>query len=361
MKNFIRIGIIGCGWIAENAHIPALMQESRCRLTALFDSDGARAEGMGKKWGIDSTFNNLEKFFKSGVEAVIIATPNGTHVHYTLEALKRGIHVLCEKPVAFHTNEMQQIMQVSKECNAIYIPGFVNRWREDIQNVYQIIQEKGIGKIQRMEAGWLRRAGVPRPGTWFTNRELAGGGVLVDLGSHIVDICLLLLGEREPVSYEMESSLCSMEKIKSIGEAGWFEREDARAFHVDVEDSVTASVGFQDDTKLRLKLSWLAPVKADCTYFRIYGTQGELRLQTLFGFSNDRLWENDVLEITQNGVKTKKIFNQDRKSAGNAFKKMLGYFVDSVLTHSTNFTDIRDAEKTVSLIENLYLVENRNM
>lgn len=360
MQHFVKIGIIGCGWIIEHAYLPVLIQESRGKIVALFDPNGKRLKELENKWGITKTYDNLKDFFESEVEAVIIATPNSTHFYYTLEALKCGIHVLCEKPVAFHFNEIRQIMQASKENDAIYVPGFVNRWREDIQSLCQTTNKGKIGKIEKMEAGWLRKTGVPRPGTWFTSRRLAGGGVLMDLGPHIVDICLLCLGEREPVSYELTSSICNSEKIKSLGGASWFHRNDPQEFNIDVEDSAIVDVGFKDNITLNIKLSWCAPVKGDCTYFRLYGTHGEIQLRTLFGFSNNRLWEKDVLEVTENGVKTRTILNEDKNSAKEAFAKMIANFIESILNHKAEFIDVKDAGKTVSLIENLYKVENRN-
>lgn len=356
----VRFGVIGCGWIVDFAHIPALTQISNGKLSALFDVDIERAKELGSKWGVMNVYNDLEQFFSSEIEAVIIATPNSSHVYYTIEALKRGIHVLCEKPVAFHADEVEEIMETAKTHNAIYIPGFVNRWREDIQKVYKEIQAGTIGKIQKVEAGWLRRIGVPRPGTWFTNRKYAGGGVLTDLGSHVMDICLFFLGEQEAVSYELVSSICNSEKIQKVGGANWFQRNDAAEFSMDVEDTIIADVRFKNNISLQVKISWLAPVEGDCTYFRIYGTDGNMQLKTLFGFSNDRLWENDVLEITNKETKKEYILNEDRTSAKNAFVEMLRYFTESILTQETNFTNGNDAKRTVSLIENLYQVEQVN-
>lgn len=359
MEGIVKVGIIGCGWITEYAHIPALVKERMCRVVSLFDSDYEKAEKLGKKWEIPNTYNDLYEFLDSGIEAVIIATPNAFHVKYTVASLKRGIHVLCEKPVAFHMEEIEQIRQVLHAEDVVYVPGFVNRWREDIQKLYQIISEERVGKIVKMEAGWLRKAGVPRPGTWFTNRALAGGGVLTDLGSHVADICLFCLGNREPVSYKLVSAVCDNEEIKKTGGADWFLKKDAGLFDMNVEDSIIANVLFQDDVELEIRLSWLAPVEADCTYFKICGTQGEILLRTLFGFSTQRLWEKDILECTQNGVKTEMIFNEDRSSAQHAFEEMISYFIKAVANHKAGFTNITDAGRTVSLIENLYMKENR--
>ena len=136
-------------------------------------------------------------------------------------------------------------------------------------------------------------------------------------------------------------------------------KKDTSLFDMDVEDSIIADVMFKDDVELQMRLSWLAPIEADCTYFKIYGTQGEILLKTLFGFSTQRLWEKDILEITGNGVKTELIFNEESNSARHAFEKMISYFAEAVINRKAGFTDIMDAQRTVSLIENLYMNENR--
>lgn len=360
MESIVKIGIMGCGWIADFAHLPALSQIEKVKVEALFDIQSGRGKSLGEKWKVSKVYSDMNEFFDSGIDAVIIATPNATHVPFSLEALKRGIHVLCEKPVAFTAEEIEQIQCVAKEHNVLYIPGFVNRWREDIQKVYGLLREGAVGQIQDIQAGWLRRRGVPRPGTWFTNKQLSGGGVLVDLGSHVMDICLLFLEDLKPSSYKLYSSICDGEKMKTAGGAEWFKRADTEELSLDVEDSVAAYVEFEENVHMEVKLSWLAPVEGDCTYFKIKGTEGEIYLKTLFGFSNDRMWSKDSLKVS--GKKNfELVLNEDRLSAKNAFCGMLRYFVNAVISRNTDFTNVEDALKNVSLIEQLYKIEEHTV
>lgn len=360
MMNKIKIGIMGCGWIAENAHMPALKNISNALVTAAFDLDINRAINLCKKFSILKAYEDVDKFLESGLDAVIIATPNYTHVDFTLKALEKGISVLCEKPVAFHTNEIDKIRKLAKKNHAVYVPAYVNRWRQDIQEVYELIEKGTIGSIKTMDAGWIRKHGVPRPGTWFTNRELSGGGVLTDLGSHILDICNLFMGELKPIKYKLLTSSLNEEKVESAGAAGWFLREESAKLGINVEDTAIAVIEYEKVVQLQVNLSWLAPVQNDCTYFRIEGVKGSLELKTLFGFSNERLWEKDTLIVQTDGKRIVKHFNKEENNTKLAFRDMLSYFVSSVQSKNTDFTNIEDAQKAVEVIEQLYIMEEEN-
>lgn len=129
------------------------------------------AKDIAEKFSIQYLFDKFNDFLDCGLDGIIIATPNITHVPYTMEALRRGIGVLCEKPVALKSSEVKEIIEIVKEHNVIYVPGFVNRWRVDIQELYSALKEEKLGEIISVNAGWFRKSGMPRPGTWFTNRE----------------------------------------------------------------------------------------------------------------------------------------------------------------------------------------------
>lgn len=356
----LAIGIVGCGWIVEFAHLPALQKKEDVQIKAVFDINMERAQDISKKFSIEYAFDKFEAFLNCGLDGIIIATPNATHVPYTMEALRRNIGVLCEKPVALKSAEVNEIIKICKEQNVIYVPGFVNRWRMDIQALYSALKEEKLGEIKSIEAGWLRRSGVPRPGTWFTNRKFSGGGVLVDLGSHVMDICLMLLGNRNPQNYELITSICNQEKMKETGAAEWFKSRDNSKYEMDVEDTAIANVKYEDGVTLFVKLSWLAPIDADCTYFRVTGAKGQMHLKTLFGFSTDRLWKEDTLQFNIDGKEEVIQFDMSENKSREAFGEMLSYYCDSLRCRRTEYTNCYDALRTVALIENLYRIEEQD-
>lgn len=353
----VEIGIAGCGWIAGHAHIPALLKNKNVIIKAVFDTCMENALQACKDFSIRNAFFEFQEFLECGLDAVIITSPNHTHVNYTLEAIAHKINVLCEKPVAVKEEEVRKIMQLAEKQGVIYVPGFVNRWRQDIKTMCEWIQSGRLGTIEQVDGGWLRKSGVPRPGSWFTNRDLAGGGVLADLGSHIIDICSMFLGMQKPVDFELITSRCYAQKTKHTGAAGWFQKDETCRYERNVEDSAIAHVTFEDHTSMNVNLSWMAPVCADYTYFKIKGSRGQAMLKTLFGFSNERLYKQDLLQFNIGGVLETVSFSSHENNTKCAFSEMLCYFTNAVIHNKTGFTNSLDALNTVAIIENLYKKE----
>lgn len=349
----VNIGIVGCGWIAQNAHIPTLIDREDAKIISVFDISIDRAKEVASRFDIKNAYDDYESFLKSQVDAVIICTPNSTHAHYSIMALKNGKHVLCEKPVALTTEEINEIIISAQGHEKLFVPGFVNRFRNDVIKLKEILKSKKIGQINKIEAGWIRRSGVPRPGTWFTNEELAGGGVLVDLGSHIIDICLMLIDDKQ---YE-KTTLKTFNKLYSQNEvqATWFKSQEKDDFAINVEDTAIATVQFTNELELDIKLSWLSESQGDITYITVYGTDGIAELKTLFGFSIDRLYVDDTLIVKKiNGINEHICFDKNLNNASIAFEGLYNYFINSIKNKELNFLTPQDGYYTVKLIEDLY-------
>jgi len=349
----VKIGFIGCGWIVENAHIPAFLKQKNSKLAAVFDIEFAKAERLAKKYAIKKYYDNFDNFLESDIEAVIVATPNYSHSYYSLKSLSRGIHVLCEKPVAISTNELLSVIEMARKMKKVFLPGYVNRFRPDILKIKELILGNELGEIREIEAGWLRKSGIPRPGSWFTNKKYSGGGVLIDIGTHILDICLMLIGEQNYQNIELKLSQNNLNLNKTKG-AKWFQQTANMAYTIDVEDTAIAKIVCDRNLKIEVKLSWAAPVKADSTYIYIWGPKARLELKTLFGFSNDRLWEKDSLEIIDNrNNELIRSYNLPDNKAMVAFENLANCFVNVIMQKETCLSD-HEALKVVSIIEQLY-------
>ncbi len=353
MEKKIRLGFIGCGWIVENAHIPAFSKLDTVEILSVFDVDIDRARRISEAFNIKNYCDNIEQFFASGIDAAVIATPNHTHADYSLRALGHGLHVLCEKPVALSTSEIKEIISTANAKGLVYMPGFVNRFRYDIMKLRDIVLSGELGEIKSIEAGWLRRNGVPRPGTWFTSREYSGGGVLVDLGSHVIDICMMLFGSQKPQELTLITSMLDNRTV--LNSAQWFTGNYTDRYQVNVEDTAYAEVKYDDGRSINLKLSWTAPIDGDATYFNIIGTKSSVKLKTLFGFSNDKLWQKDLLIKSHN---ENEVFDSNTNSTRNAFDSMAIYFSGIIGGQVADYLKPEDAFNTVSLIEQLYINEN---
>lgn len=354
----VKIGIAGCGWIAEKAHIPSFRCLEGTEICSLFDLDGYRAENISTKYNIRPIHDDYDEFLSSGIDAVVIATPNDTHAEYSVRALERGIHVLCEKPAAITTEEIQNVVKVAGSNHGIYVPGFVNRFRHDICKMRNMVSRNEIGDIISVKSGWLRKSGLPRPGTWFTNKKHSGGGVLIDLGSHVIDICSMFFGNASPTGVSLSTKTDSKKALKAGAE--WFSTGAENILPIDVEDTAIGTIMLETDKSIEFELSWSAPVEGDCTYFTITGTRGEIQLKTLFGFSNDRLWDKDSLRIREKSSEYFEIpVNRELNSTRMAFYDMASYFVNVIRGKAEHVITEQDALKNVGMIEALYNSEDK--
>lgn len=355
----IKIGVAGCGWIAEKAHLPALQRIEGVEIVSLCDSNLERAREVARNNGIANVFDHYAGFLESDLDAVVVATPNYTHADFTLQALAKGKHVLCEKPLAFSSRDVRQAIELAQKVNKLFLPGFVNRFREDIQKGWDLVQKQEIGRIRQVKAGWVRRAGMPRPGTWFTNKKYSGGGVLLDLGSHVLDIGLMFLKDETPQNAELQTW---RNYGKNTGaSAGWFSAGTGGGLPVDVEDTAQARVEFQSGAVLEVELSWCAPVENDFTYFTISGTGGEIQLRTLFGFSLDRLWPEDSLIIRNSREETVQIpLDRETNNTGQAFLTMADYLIKRIMGAKSDYLTMEDGFRTAHITEMLYQNEKQS-
>lgn len=355
MSKVINIGIAGTGWIVEKVYIPILTNLSGVKIVSFFEPVEGRRTEMKSKYQFRqySFFENYDDFLQSNIDCVIVATPNYTHEELSVKALEKGLDVLCEKPAALSEKEINRVIEAAKKGHAVYMPGFVNRFRQDVRTVKELIDSNRIGEIKEIKAGWLRKGGIPRLGSWFTKKELSGGGVLFDLGSHVLDICLMLLGTSFK---EREVTLKSVYKNESLrNSAAWFEnRESTNNIVMDVESTVFATIKAQQQN-LKVALSWNAPVKGDCTYFYINGTKGKIVFRTLFGYSTNKLWEDSSIRLIIDDQPEEVIVNEHTaKNADDAFYEMLSCFVDKVKGKVRKEVCAEDAVRNVCIIEELY-------
>ncbi|MGE5632557.1 MAG: Gfo/Idh/MocA family protein [Caulobacteraceae bacterium] len=349
----VRIGIAGCGWIARKAHIPALRKIDNAVLSAVFDINCEQAASAAREYDIPNIYQSFKELVQSDIDAVIICTPNYLHGKHSIMALEYGKHVLCEKPVALSLEEIKNVISVAERNKRLFIPGQVNRFRYDIQKINEIISSGEIGQVASIKAGWLRRSGIPRPGTWFTCKEYSGGGVLVDLGSHIIDICLMFMGDREYCQTELFTVRSNGRS--SASSALWFKSEEKSVLPINVEEEAEARISFEGNARIDLKLSWCSQIKGDITYFKILGNKGSIKLITLFGFSDDRLYKTDLLRLkSESGTETEIYLDKSTNSTKNAFEEMEEYFISRVCGNFSGFLTQDDGLRTVALIEELY-------
>jgi len=196
----VRVGIIGCGGIANGKHMPALSKLDNVEMVAFCDIIRERAEAAAKKYGTEDAkvYVDYKELLKDEtIEVVHVCTPNKSHADITVDALEAGKHVMCEKPMAKTAADARRMVEAAKRTGKKLTIGYQNRFRADSQYLYQACRRGDLGEIYFAKAHAIRRRAVP---TWgvFLNEEEQGGGPLIDIGTHALDLTLWMMDNYKP-------------------------------------------------------------------------------------------------------------------------------------------------------------------
>jgi predicted dehydrogenase len=277
--NATKIGVVGAGWPAVQ-HINGFRKLREIELV-LCDADAKRLEHAAKEHHIEKTFvSYAEMLEQARLDAVCIATPNFLHAQMTEAALARGLHVLCEKPMAMNALEAQRMAAAAERAKKVLMIAYKMRFERENQYLKQLIVDGELGNIYFARAAWVRRRGIPGMGGWFTDKTKSGGGSLIDIGVHVMDLALWFMGYPEMQS--VSSSYGSMFGIH--GRGGWGGGV-AQGVHFDVDDYAVAHVRFGKGSSMIAQSSWAAHIERDRVEFELWGDKGGAKLNPLAVFS----------------------------------------------------------------------------
>lgn len=278
----MRLGLIGAGRIVERVHLPLLREFPDVELAGLYDPDFARAQELAQRFGVERVCRNVDELWDLNLGATLVACPNHLHAELSIAALQAGSHVMCEKPMATSVDEAEAMLLAAHESGRELMVAFTNRFRPEVIALHDAISKGRLGDITAIRCGWLRNNGVPGATSWFTKRERSGGGVLIDLGSHLLDLVIWLTERRRLLDVG-----CVLDRtVEPQEQADWYSTSQAgSAGGCDVEAGATAFAVFEGPIDVSLEVSWAGSREQDQTYLHVIGKNGEARLQTLFGLS----------------------------------------------------------------------------
>jgi len=257
MKNGkLQLGFIGCGGIAFNKHFPSLKElPELCELTAFCDIVKERAEQAAREFGtkkakIYTDYN--EMLMDESIDVVHVLTPNVVHCPATVAAFKANKHVLCEKPMAHSTEAARQMLDAWKQSGKKFTIGYQNRFRQEVQALHKSCEEGELGEIYFAKAHAVRRRAVP---TWgvFPNKALQGGGPLIDIGTHALDMTLWAMNNYEPESVT-GSVFYKLGHLQEAAESNIFGPWDLETY--EVEDSAFGFIKMKNGASIYLESSW---------------------------------------------------------------------------------------------------------
>ncbi|MFC8303881.1 Gfo/Idh/MocA family protein [Specibacter sp. NPDC057265] len=273
----LKVAVIGLGWAGQQ-HLAAYHALSGVEVVAVAALEPELLAAAAAEFNIPHTFARWEDLLeREGLDAVSVAVPTFLHAPIAIAALDRGLHVLSEKPLARNADEGAAMVAAARAAGRVLDVVFNHRRRGDIKKLKSILDAGELGRPYYAKASWLRRRGIPTLGSWFTNPELSGGGPLVDIGVHVLDYALHLLGEPAVISV----SAATHSALGSQGRGGGGDYFAASSNHkFEVEDFASAFIRLEGGVTLLVEAGWASYREpADLMDFRVYGTDGGAELR----------------------------------------------------------------------------------
>ncbi|ELC8442781.1 Gfo/Idh/MocA family oxidoreductase [Clostridium perfringens] len=302
MSRVVKVGVIGCGGIANGKHLPGLSKIKEVELVAFCDLEIDKAEKAAKEYGTEEAkvYSDYKELLKDEtIEVIHVCTPNRSHSFITIDALEAGKHVMCEKPMAKTAEEARKMLEAAKRTGKKLTIGYQNRFRLDSEYLHKVCEAGELGEIYFAKAHAIRRRAVP---TWgvFLNEFEQGGGPLIDIGTHALDLTLWMMDNHKP-KYVVGNVYHKLGDKENAANAWgpW----DPKKFTV--EDSAFGFITMENGATIVLESSWaLNSLEVDEAKTTLCGTEGGADMKnglTLNGEKYSRLYEKRI-DLQAGGV-----------------------------------------------------------
>jgi len=266
----VRFGIIGAGAISRLT-CRDIAAHPAARLVAVADPDAARAGALAKRFDVTRIYGDASQLLNDPeIDAVYIAVPNVHHAPLARAALEAGKHTLLDKPFAIDYPAARTVADAIVSSGRVFMVGMNQRFERVVQRAHRLVADGRLGQVYHVKAFWRRRAGIPRIGSWFGNRGIAGGGALLDIGVHMLDAALYVIGNFRPVA--VSGVTYTRFGNRGLGDGNWglSEREHTQ---FDVEDFASALIRLESGTSIALDACWAAhQPNANELDIQLYGT-----------------------------------------------------------------------------------------
>ncbi len=340
----LKYACIGAGGIADKKHLAQYSKIAEVTISAVCDIKPANAEKMAAKYNIPAVYNDYKQMLTEiKPDIVSICTTNQLHKQIAIDALLSGAHVHLEKPIAINALEAEEIISVKNKVGKQVMLGLNNRFIPEFTYLMKCVNEGFFGDIYHAKCGWKRRNGIPGKGVWFTDKEKSGGGPLIDLGVHYLDILLWLL-KYPPISRVASTTYCKFADqdhrlrpgYKNIGD-GLF----------NVEDMVIGTLHTQENTTVQFEFSWASNIEKETKYCEIMGTKGGAK------------WQDGELKLFTEIAKTGVTISPDLTLIP-ALKSECAQFVDAIQNNKPNPAEAEQGLLMMQIIDAAYLSTKEN-
>ena len=338
MARKIRVGIIGAGAIGK-FHVDSYRELPDVEIVAIAEKGMKRAKERAAVVGVDRYFGDYRKLLAiEEIDAINVCTPNYLHCPQTLDALKAGKHVICEKPMAMNVAEARKMVAEARKAKKTFMMAFCQRFAATGQAAKKVVDAGDLGKVYHVRIEYIRRRGIPGLGGWFTRKEQAGGGPMLDVGVHFLDLVLWLTGYPHAATASAGSHRIFGHR-DDYTYLGMWGTTPVPGGPFTVEDLLSGFLRFRNGMTVKLEASWACNSDAR-GFVEILGDRGGLRILPeveFYGQHGDQLVDMKV---------------QLPKVSG--YVEELRHFVDCVRRRKTPMATGEQGVKVQRIIDALY-------
>ncbi|HID05922.1 MAG TPA: Gfo/Idh/MocA family oxidoreductase [Armatimonadetes bacterium] len=337
----VRVGMIGTGQIAQMAHLPNFKGHPNVELVAVCDVVRERAERTAIAYDVPHVYTDYRQLLKrDDIDAVCICLPTFLHAKVVISALNSNKHVLCEKPPARTAREAQRMAEASERNERVLMYALQWRYRADCQVARRRVDAGDLGDIYYARIVYLRRRGAPLG--WFAQRKQAGGGALLDVGVHLIDLAWWLMGNPEPVS----ASGATFQKIalEDLKPGGWQPadvKEGLTSYgEFEVDEFATGMIRFDNGAVMSFDIAWMLNIKQESVLsVDVYGTDAGMHIPPL------------ELYRDMHGYGAVESVNID---PGNAYRAEVEHFIECILDGKQPLTDAWQGVTLMKMLNAVY-------
>lgn len=346
----LKVGIIGIGAIANYFHLKSFSSNEHTEIAALCDISIDKAERAAKLYGAKITCADYQEIINMDeIDIIDICTPNHLHSVIAVEALNHGKHVICEKPDAINFAEARKMKQASENSGKILMVIRNNRFLNSSRYLKKYVDDGHMGEIYAARCGWERRRGIPGAGGWFTTREKSGGGALIDLGVHMIDLVIWYMGNPEPVSVVGSTYSKFTENTASPDSIHANFGQSVTNGVFDVEDMGRGFVKFANGASLSIEISWASNIFEEKRYYELLGTKAGARYLSS---------EDKVMISGEIGGKTVDICPHTGEEADGGHKANIDHFIDCIVNSARPIFLPEQGVATMKILDAIYMSAN---
>ena len=341
--NPVKIGVIGAGSISE-MHFDSYKNNSDVEIYAVCDLNINRAEEKAIKYGANKFYTDYQELLAlDEIDAVSICTWNDSHAEISIAAMRAGKHVLVEKPLCKTVEEAEEMQKAVNESEGkILQVGFVRRFATNTQVLKKFIDSGDLGEIYYAKASCLRVLG--NPGGWFADKERSGGGPLIDLGVHVIDLCWYLMGKPKVVSVT-GNTYHKLGNRANIEHKSYYKAADYDSSKNSVEDLSNALIRFDNGASLMVDVSFTLHAQKEVMEVNLFGEKGGATIEPKLEIMTER---HDTILNSTPQIDTLTF------DFVKGFQNEINHFVECVQGKAKTISPVEDGVEIMKILTAIY-------